>query len=289
MFPVTTHLLAFATPASPEQVWTALTASCPGAGFLPAVSIDSEWVAGSTVVLTAGATAVAHGENIDYSQMGATTLVVHGSEDVNPGFSRRPSFRADAFTHSPGGNKTLLTLTGAKHLFGGIAGWDVGMSADDEHPDRVAALRALLLPISARSSIRAIPPGTRLKPRSAPRRRPLAPSNRGNGSVGGGLTMSQRRRHRETSGLGDGCAAAILTSRDGRLRGVATARRTFEAMALDLAALAPVRAFAAALAGGVRPARSPRCTSWWPPSSRHLIAIPAGQGQVEPAWLPPGR
>ena len=64
MFPLTTHVFGFATPASPEQVWTALTASCPGAGFLAGVSIASEWVAGSTVVLTAGATAVAQGEVI---------------------------------------------------------------------------------------------------------------------------------------------------------------------------------------------------------------------------------
>ena len=64
MFPLTTHLLAFATPASPERVWTALTATGPGASFLPGVSIVSEWVAGSTLVLTAGATAAVYGEVI---------------------------------------------------------------------------------------------------------------------------------------------------------------------------------------------------------------------------------
>lgn len=82
--------------------------------------------------------------HIDYSGMDAPTLVVHGAEDVNPGFSTRASYRADAFWHSPAGNKSLLTLSGARHLLGGIAGWDVGESADDEHPERVAALRALV-------------------------------------------------------------------------------------------------------------------------------------------------
>ncbi|MFE9890644.1 alpha/beta hydrolase family protein [Streptomyces scopuliridis] len=80
----------------------------------------------------------------DFATMTGTTLVVAGDEDLNPNFSSRLSYRWDAYTHSPGGNKTLLMMLGAGHLFGGISGYDAAETSD-ENPARVAALRALVL------------------------------------------------------------------------------------------------------------------------------------------------
>ncbi|WP_223146336.1 alpha/beta hydrolase family protein [Streptomyces apricus] len=80
----------------------------------------------------------------DFATMTGTTLVVAGDEDLNPNFSSRLSYRWDAYTHSPGGNKTLLMMRGAGHLFGGISGYDAAETTD-ENPARVAALRALIL------------------------------------------------------------------------------------------------------------------------------------------------
>lgn len=79
----------------------------------------------------------------DFSNMRGTTLLVAGDKDINPGFSTRVSYRWDAYTHSPGGNKTLLTLFGAEHIFGGISGYDA-VETSDENPERVATLRALI-------------------------------------------------------------------------------------------------------------------------------------------------
>ncbi|KAK1182252.1 chlorophyllase [Streptomyces sp. NBS 14/10] len=81
---------------------------------------------------------------LNFATMTGTTLVVAGDEDLNPNFSSRLSYRWDAYTHSPGGNKTLLTMLGAGHLFGGISGYDAAETSD-ENPARVAALRALVL------------------------------------------------------------------------------------------------------------------------------------------------
>ncbi|NSL42877.1 chlorophyllase [Streptomyces sp. 8P21H-1] len=80
----------------------------------------------------------------DFATMTGTTLVVAGEEDLNSNFSSRLSYRWDAYTHSPGGNKTLLMMAGAGHLFGGISGYDAAETTD-ENPARVAALRALIL------------------------------------------------------------------------------------------------------------------------------------------------
>ncbi|PRX44948.1 hypothetical protein B0I33_11046 [Prauserella shujinwangii] len=80
---------------------------------------------------------------IDFGQMQGTALVIAGDEDLNPNFSDRLSYRWDAYTYSPGGNKTLLTFHGAQHLFGGISGYDA-VETSDENPERVAALRALV-------------------------------------------------------------------------------------------------------------------------------------------------
>ncbi len=79
----------------------------------------------------------------DFSKMTGKALVLAGDKDLNPNFSTRLSYRSDAYTKSPGGNKTLLTVHGAEHMFGGISGYDAS-ECTDEDPERVAALRALI-------------------------------------------------------------------------------------------------------------------------------------------------
>lgn len=80
---------------------------------------------------------------IDFSAMTGTGLVIAGDKDLNLHFSDRLSYRWDAYTHSPSGNKTLLTFVGAEHIFGGISGYDA-VETTDENPERVATLRALV-------------------------------------------------------------------------------------------------------------------------------------------------
>lgn len=75
--------------------------------------------------------------NPDYSSMTTKTLVVYGDQDVSTHFTKRGSdWHADPFYLSPGSD-FLLTLTGAKHGLGGIAGFDA-KETDDENPDRLA-------------------------------------------------------------------------------------------------------------------------------------------------------
>jgi hypothetical protein len=81
--------------------------------------------------------------SIDFSEMTASALVVAGDQDMNAMFSTRLSYRWDAFTRSPPGNKTLLMMAGAGHLFGGISGYDSNETSD-ENPERVATLRAMI-------------------------------------------------------------------------------------------------------------------------------------------------
>ena len=78
-----------------------------------------------------------------FARMAAPALVVAGDKDLNPAFSTRLSYRWDAYTRSPPGNKTLLTFLGGEHILGGIAGYD-SWETTDEDPERVATLRALV-------------------------------------------------------------------------------------------------------------------------------------------------
>ncbi|HWI44203.1 MAG TPA: hypothetical protein VNS81_11345 [Nocardioides sp.] len=82
-------------------------------------------------------------QHIDFSTMTGTALVIAGDEDLNPYFSARISYRSDAFTLSPGSNKTLATFIGAEHIYGGVSGYDA-KETSDENPERVATLRALV-------------------------------------------------------------------------------------------------------------------------------------------------
>ncbi|MFD1787864.1 alpha/beta hydrolase family protein [Sphingomonas floccifaciens] len=75
----------------------------------------------------------------DYGTMTRPVLVVAGDKDFNPNFSTRKDWRADAYNLAPS-PKTLLTVFGAEHIFGGISGWDANETSD-ENPERVAELQ----------------------------------------------------------------------------------------------------------------------------------------------------
>lgn len=80
--------------------------------------------------------------NPDYSHMATQTLVVMGDADMNPHLTTRGAdWHADPFHHGPGSD-ALLTLTGAKHGLGGVAGYDA-RETDDEDPDRLAIVQRM--------------------------------------------------------------------------------------------------------------------------------------------------
>jgi predicted dienelactone hydrolase len=80
--------------------------------------------------------------NVDFSTMAAPALVVAGDRDDSRHFTDLgPAWHADPYTLAPG-PKTLLTLFGAEHGLGGIAGYDAAETTD-ENPARVAALAHL--------------------------------------------------------------------------------------------------------------------------------------------------
>lgn len=74
----------------------------------------------------------------DFSTMTLPALVVNGDKDMNPNFSDLENWRADAYYHSPA-PKSLLTIFDGEHIFGGISGYDVSETTD-ENPDRVSFL-----------------------------------------------------------------------------------------------------------------------------------------------------
>lgn len=78
-----------------------------------------------------------------FAKMTVPALVIAGDKDLNPAFTTRLSYRWDAYTRSPPGNKTLLTFFGGEHILGGIAGYD-SAETTDENPERVATLRAMV-------------------------------------------------------------------------------------------------------------------------------------------------
>jgi predicted dienelactone hydrolase len=77
----------------------------------------------------------------NFATMRTRALVIAGDKDLNPMFSERIDWRADAYFSSPG-PKSLLTIFGGEHGLGGVAGWDAAETTD-ENPERVAAVRAL--------------------------------------------------------------------------------------------------------------------------------------------------
>lgn len=75
-------------------------------------------------------------KGINYKTMSLPALVIYGDKDINLNFSDVENWRADAYHDAPG-SKSLLTVFGAEHIYGGVSGWDVAETSD-ENPERVA-------------------------------------------------------------------------------------------------------------------------------------------------------
>lgn len=76
-----------------------------------------------------------------FRQLRTPTLVVAGDRDQSAMSSRGPDWFTDAYTHSPGATD-LLTLYGAEHALGGIVGYEVAETTDED-PERVAVIQRL--------------------------------------------------------------------------------------------------------------------------------------------------
>jgi predicted dienelactone hydrolase len=76
-----------------------------------------------------------------FDRMTTPVLVVAGDHDQSALTTRGPDWFTDPYTHSPG-SKSLLTLFGAEHSLGGIPGYEVAETTD-ENPARVALLQHL--------------------------------------------------------------------------------------------------------------------------------------------------
>jgi dienelactone hydrolase len=79
--------------------------------------------------------------NQSYAQMTTRTLVVAGDKDNSALTVLGPQWFTDAYTLSPGA-EWLVTLFGAEHMLGGISGYLV-TETTDENPERVAAVQRL--------------------------------------------------------------------------------------------------------------------------------------------------
>lgn len=76
-----------------------------------------------------------------FRELTTPTLVVAGDHDQSKMSSRGPDWFTDAYTHSPGATD-LLTLHGAEHALGGIVGYEVAETTD-ENPERVAVVQRM--------------------------------------------------------------------------------------------------------------------------------------------------
>ncbi|WP_395570471.1 alpha/beta hydrolase family protein [Streptomyces sp. BK79] len=76
-----------------------------------------------------------------FDTMTAPALVVAGDHDRSHLSTRGPDWFTDGYTHSPG-SKSLLTLFGAEHSLGGVSGYEVAETTD-ENPARVALVQRL--------------------------------------------------------------------------------------------------------------------------------------------------
>lgn len=81
--------------------------------------------------------------NPDYSTMHTPTLVVAGDADNSPLSNRGPDWFYDGYYLSPGADQ-LAVIAGGEHLLGGISGYLV-TETTDENPGRVAAVQAVTL------------------------------------------------------------------------------------------------------------------------------------------------
>ncbi len=77
-----------------------------------------------------------------FAEMTTPTLVVVGDNDVSPHLTvRGPDWHADPYFMSTG-PKSLLTIFGGEHGLGGVSGYDVAETTD-ENPERVALVQQL--------------------------------------------------------------------------------------------------------------------------------------------------
>ena len=80
--------------------------------------------------------------HFSFAEMTTPTLVVAGDKDVSPHLTvRGADWHADPYALSPG-PKCLLTLFEAEHLLGGVSGYDVAETTD-ENIERVAVVQRL--------------------------------------------------------------------------------------------------------------------------------------------------
>ncbi|MDH6121342.1 putative dienelactone hydrolase [Kitasatospora sp. GAS204A] len=78
----------------------------------------------------------------DFSAMTTPALVVAGDKDTSAHLTvRGPQWHADPYVLAPG-PKSLLTLFDAEHGLGGVSGYDVAETTD-ENPERVAVVQRL--------------------------------------------------------------------------------------------------------------------------------------------------
>ncbi|PCL91183.1 alpha/beta hydrolase family protein [Paenibacillus lautus] len=81
--------------------------------------------------------------NVSFEHMTKPTLVIVGDQDDTPNkyqlTVRGPDWMTDPYFLSPGA-ESLLTLFGAEHSLGGIAGYEVKETTDD-NPERVALIQ----------------------------------------------------------------------------------------------------------------------------------------------------
>lgn len=81
--------------------------------------------------------------NVNYDTMTTPTLVVAGDNDYSPLTVRGPEWFSDAYHDSPGAN-ALVTIYGGEHMLGGISGYGV-RETTDENPEKVEAVKLLTL------------------------------------------------------------------------------------------------------------------------------------------------
>jgi dienelactone hydrolase len=76
-----------------------------------------------------------------FGELATPTLVFAGDHDQSKMSSRGPDWFTDAYTHSPGATD-LVTLHGAEHALGGIVGYEVAETTDED-PERGAVIQRL--------------------------------------------------------------------------------------------------------------------------------------------------
>ena len=79
--------------------------------------------------------------NASFAAMSTPALLIAGDRDQSPLTVRGPDWLTDGYHLSPG-DKSLLTVLDGEHSLGGISGYDIAETTD-ENPDRVAFIQRL--------------------------------------------------------------------------------------------------------------------------------------------------